>query len=209
MSDAFGTLSHIRLKPATTYIHPPELPDRAYLDSPAIDVMTDFTHVQPRTTLPDVSIDDALANMKKAGVRLLLVEDESRNIVGIISLYDIQGEVPIKLAQESRIPHSKIRVCDVMTPRDQIEALNMLSVRNVQVGHIVATLRALEQRYLLVVQTEDYVEGGDDDAEPPHAGRQVVRGLFSSTQIGRQLRVDVDEIMTAAHSLAEIQHGLD
>jgi hypothetical protein len=95
-----------------------------------------------------------------------------------------------------------------MKPRDQIEALNMLSVRNVQVGHIVATLRALEQRYLLVVQTEDYMEGGDDDAEPPHAGKQVVRGLFSSTQIGRQLRVDVDEIMTAAHSLAEIRHGI-
>jgi hypothetical protein len=36
----------------------------------------------------------------------------------------------------------------------------------------------------------------------------VVRGLFSSTQIGRQLRVDVDEIMTPAHSLAEMQRGM-
>ena len=59
----------------------------------------------------------------------------------------------------------------------------MLSVRNAQVGHIVATLRALEQRHLLVVQTDDYVGGGDNDA-------------------------DVDEIMTAAHSLAEIQRGI-
>ena len=84
-SDEFGILSHIRLKPATPYLHPPELPDRVYMDSPAIDVMTDFNHVQPRTTMPDVSIDDALAHMQKAGVRLLLVEDESRNIVGIIS----------------------------------------------------------------------------------------------------------------------------
>ena len=61
MSDTFGTLSHVRLKPATHYLHPPELPDQAYVDSPAIDVMTDFNHVQPRTTLPDVPIDDALA----------------------------------------------------------------------------------------------------------------------------------------------------
>ena len=208
MSDAFGTLSHVRLTPATTYLHPPELPDRVYLDSPAVDVMTDFNHVQPRTTLPGVPVDEALAQMKKAGVRLLLVEDESRKIVGIISSYDIQGEAPIKLAQESRISRSKIRVCDVMTQREQIEALNMLSVRNVQVGHIVATLRALEQRHLLVVQTDDYAEGGDDDAEPPHAGKQIVRGLFSSAQIGRQLRVDVDEVMTAAYSLAEIQRGI-
>ncbi|MDX1514871.1 MAG: hypothetical protein R3174_14125, partial [Gammaproteobacteria bacterium] len=92
MSDAFGTLSHVRLKPATTYLHPPELPDRVYMDNPAVDVMTDFNHVMPRTTRPEMAIDDALEYMKKAGVRLLLAEDPSRAIVGIISSYDIQGE---------------------------------------------------------------------------------------------------------------------
>lgn len=204
MSEAFGTLSHVRLKPATPYVHPPELPDRAYLHSPAVDVMTDFAHVHPRTVGPEVPIDEALEQMKRGGVRLLLVEDPERHIIGIISSYDIQGEKPIKLVQESRVSRSEIRVADIMTPQDRIEALNMLSVRNAQVGHIVATLRALEQRYLLVVQT------GKDGSEPPSIarGKQVVRGLFSSAQIGRQLRVDVDEIMTPAHSLAEIQHGV-
>ncbi len=206
MSDAFGTLSHVRLKPATCYVHPPELPDRAYLNSPALDVMTDFENDRPRTTRPEVSIDDALEYMKRVGVRLLLVEEESRNIVGIISSYDIQGERPIKLVQESRVSRSEIRVADIMTPQQDIEALNMLSVRNAQVGHIVATLRALEQRYLLVVQTPD--DGQGQTASSAGSGDQVVRGLFSSAQIGRQLRVDVDEIMTAAHSLAEIQHDL-
>ncbi len=212
MSDAFGTLSHVRLKPGTTYLHPPELPNRVYLDNPAIDVMTDFNHVRPRTTTPDVAIDDALEQMKTSGVRLLLVEDPDKNIVGIISSYDIQGEKPIKLAQESRISRSKIRVSDIMTPREEVEVLNMLSVRNAQVGHIVATLRAVERRHLLVVQSDvfdDNQESGPGDDEPTlRAGNQVIRGLFSSAQIGRQLRVDVDEIMTPAHSLSEIQHGL-
>jgi CBS domain-containing protein len=210
MSEPFGTLSHIRLAPETTYIHPPELPDRAYLTSPAIEVMTDFDNVRPRTTGPGAPIDEALDNMKRVGVRLLLVEDPDRNIVGIVSSYDIQGEKPIKLAQESRISHSEIRVSDVMTPQAKIEALHMLSVRNAEVGHIVATLRALEQRHLLVVQSADENgEPADDEAMPSiGSGTQVVRGLFSSTQIGRQLRVDVDEIMTPAHSLAEMQRGM-
>lgn len=210
MSEPFGTLSHVRLKPATTYVHPPELPDRAYLSSPAIDVMTDFHHVRPRTTHPEVPIDGALEYMKRAGVRLLLVEDRARNIFGIVSSYDIQGERPIKLVQESRVSRSQIRVSDVMTPQPDIEALHMLSVRNARVGHIVATLRALEQRHLLVVQSADgNGEPADDEAMPSiGSGKQVVRGLFSSTQIGRQLRVDVDEIMTPAHSLAEMQRGL-
>lgn len=210
MSEPFGTLSHIRLKPATTYIHPPELPNRAYLTSPAVEVMTDFNHVRPRTTGPEAPIDEALDKMKRVGVRLLMVEDPDRNIVGIISSYDIQGERPIKLVQESRISRSQIRVSDIMTPQTDIEALHMLSVRNAQVGHIVATLRALEQRHLLVVQSaNENGEPADDEAMPGiGSGKQVVRGLFSSTQIGRQLRVDVDEIMTPAHSLAEMQRGM-
>lgn len=212
MSDAFGTLSHVRLKSATTYIHPPELPDRVYMDNPAIDVMTDFNYVVPRTTTPDVTIDDALEHMKKSGVRLLLVEDVTRNVVGIVTSNDIQGEKPIKLAQESRISHSEIKVKDVMTPREDIEALNMLSVRNAQVGHIVATLHAVERRHLLVVQSIDFEEledvGADEEEPTIRGGTQVIRGLFSSAQIGRQLRAEVDEIMTAAHSLSEIQHGL-
>lgn len=212
MSDAFGTLSHVRLKPGTTYLHPPELPNRVYMDNPAIDVMTDFNYVIPRTTTPDVTIDDALEHMKKSGVRLLLVEDSARNVVGIITSNDIQGEKPIKLAQETRVSHSEIKVSDIMTPQADVEALNMLSVRNVQVGHIVATLRAVERRHLLVVQSEDYDDNQESEpgVEEPtvRAGNQVIRGLFSSAQIGRQLRVDVDEIMTPAHSLSEIQHGL-
>lgn len=210
MTEPFGTLSHIRLRPATPYIHPPELPNRAYLTSPAIEVMTDFNYVQPRTTRPEASIDDALENMKRVGVRLLLVEDADRAIVGIVSSYDIQGEKPIKLVQESRISRSKIRVSDIMTPQAEIEALHMLSVRNAQVGHIVATLRALEQRHLLVVQSANgNGEPADEEALPSiGSGTQVVRGLFSSSQIGRQLRVDVDEIMTPAHSLAEMQRGM-
>jgi hypothetical protein len=210
MTEPFGTLSHIRLKAATRYIHPPELPDRVYLKSPAVDVMTDFTHVRPRTTRPDAPIDTALENMKRVGVRLLLVEDADRKVIGIISSYDIQGEKPIKLVQESRISRSEIRVSDIMTPHLEIEALHMLSVRNAQVGHIVATLHALEQRHLLVVQFEEangeLAEGGTMPAMG--AGTQVVRGLFSSTQLVRQLRIDVDEIMTPAHSLAEMQRGM-
>lgn len=210
MSEPFGTLSHIRLKPATPYLHPPELPNRAYLTSPAIEVMTDFNYVRPRTTTPEAPVDDALEQMRQVGVRLLLVEDGERNVVGLVSSYDIQGERPIKLAQQSRISRSEIRVSDIMTPQAEIDALHMLSVRNAQVGHIVATLRALERRHLLVVQSAgENGEPADDEALPSiGTAKQVVRGLFSSSQIGRQLRVDVDEILTPAHSLAEMQRGL-
>ncbi len=192
MADEFATFSHIRLKPGTSFSRPPELPRLVHLDSPALEVMTDFRIVHAVTIGPEVSIDEALETMKTRGVRLLLVTGESDHILGLITAKDIQGEKPIKIAQESRIPHSAITVEAVMTPRSSIEVLNMLSVRNAQVGHIVATLQALARQHALVVDVD------------PKSKTQCVRGIFSTTQISKQLVVNAAEVVTRDSSLAEI-----
>ncbi len=192
MADEFATFSHIRLKPGTSFSRPPELPRLVHLDSPALEVMTDFRVVYAVTADPHIAIDEALETMKTRGVRLLLVTGESDHILGLITAKDIQGEKPIKIAQESRIPHSAITVEAVMTPRSSIEVLNMLSVRNAQVGHIVATLQALARQHALVVDVD------------PKTKAQCVRGIFSTTQISKQLVVNAAEVVTRDSSLAEI-----
>ena len=192
MADKFATFSLIRLKPGTSFARPPELPRLVHLDSPALDVMTDFRVVHVVTTSPDVSIDEALDTMKIRGVRLLLVTAGNDEIVGLITATDIQGEKPIKIAQESRIPHSAITVEAVMTPQSAIEVLNMLSVRNAQVGHIVANLQALARQHALVVEVD------------PDTKAQRVRGIFSTSQISKQLGVNAAEIVARDSSLAEI-----
>jgi len=196
MKTRYASLSHILLMPGTTYDRPPELPPLVHLDSPALEVMTDFKVVRAVTTPPTVTIDEALENMKTAGVRLLLVTDERDEIIGIITARDIQGEKPIRLVEEERMPRSRISVARVMTPQADIPVLNMLSVRNVQVGNVIATLHELERQHVLVVEVD------------PESKSQRVRGLFSLSQISKQLGKDVSEIMTPAHSLAEMQRGM-
>jgi CBS domain-containing protein len=139
-----------------------------------------------------VSIDEALETMKTRGVRLLLVTGENDEIIGIITAKDIQGEKPVKISQESRILHSAITVEAVMTPLASIEVLNMLSVRNAQVGHIVATLHELARQHALVVEVD------------PETKAQCVRGIFSTSQISKQLGVNAAEVVARASSLAEI-----
>ena len=192
MGIRFTTLSHIGLAPGTRVAHPPELPRLVHLDSPALDVMTDFRVVHPVTTAPYVTIDEALETMKVKGVRLLLVTDDTDAVVGIITAKDIQGEKPIKLAQESRITHSDIKVEAIMTPQSQIEVLNLLSVRNVQVGTIVATLQALARQHALVVEVD------------PETKAQTVRGVFSTSQISKQLGVDAAELVSRNADMLEI-----
>lgn len=192
MARKYATFSHIQLKPGTSFSRPPEPPRLVHLDDPALAVMTDFQIVHAVTIRPEVSIDGALAIMKSQGVRLLLVTDEHDEILGLITAKDIQGEKPIKIAQESRITHSAIRVDAVMTPQSAIEVLNMLSVRNAQVGHIVATLKMLARQHALIVEVDPETKG------------QCVRGIFSTSQISKQLEVNAAEMVTWDSSLAEI-----
>lgn len=193
MKVEFAPLSNVRLQPGTTYRHPPELPEIVHLDDPATDVMTDFEFVKPVTVRPDMPIDDALELMKRAGVRLLLVTSEAEAIIGLITARDIMGERPIKLAQETRVQRSGIRVDQIMTPQAEITGLNMVSVRNARVGHIVETLRRLERQHVLVLEVDK------------HTKKQRVRGLFSTSQIGRQLGLDLTQEVVPAHSLAQMQ----
>ena len=194
MKREFAALSHIRLRPQTGFDHPPHPPELIHLDSPARTVMTDFNFVHPVTISPDASIDIALQKMKTAGVRLLLVTNEADEIIGVVTARDIMGEKPIKIVEQTRTQRSQIRVSTVMTPQQHIDVLNMISVRNAEVGHIIETLRQLERQHILVVQV------GSD-------GAQRVVGMFSTSRISKLLGVDVTEEVPPAHSLAEmVQH---
>ena len=79
-----------------------------------------------------------------------------------------------------------------MTRQSEINAFNLLSVRNARVGHVVETLRQLERQHILVVEAD------------PSSGEQSVRGLFSSSQIAKQLGVQATPELAVAHSMAEM-----
>ncbi|MFQ6022856.1 MAG: CBS domain-containing protein [Acidiferrobacterales bacterium] len=194
MKRDFAALSYIPLKAKTTFEHPPTPPELIRLDSPAVTVMTDFQYVHPVTVNPDMPIDDALQKMKTAGVRLLLVTDEVDEIIGLITAKDIMGEKPIQIVQDTRIQRSDIKVEMIMTPQSNITVLNMVSVRNAQVGHIIETLRQLERQHMLVVDVDDASK------------TQRVIGLFSTSQISKLLGRDVREEVAPAHSLVEMLH---
>ncbi len=192
MRTEYAALGITSLKSNSGYVRPAELPDWVYLDSPAIEVMTDFEIVRPVTTSADVSIDDALEHMKKAGVRLLLVIDESDAIIGMITASDIQGERPIRIVEESRISRAEVTVRMIMTPPEAIMTLNLISVRNASVGQVVETLNELERQHILVVMV-------DEDTKA-----HQLRGLFSTSQIAKQLHRDVAHHREAADSLAAL-----
>lgn len=163
---------------------------RVSLDSPAIEVMTDLKRVQVITIGPDVSIVAANRAMMRNNVRSLLVSDENRCILGIITTTDILGERPMQLVRERSTRHDELQVRDIMTPRERLEVISLAAVLAADVGRVVATLKRSGRQHALVV---------DDDA----SGRQMIRGIFSTSQIARQLGIPIHTTEIAS-TFAEI-----
>jgi len=172
-------------------------PKPVRIDSPAIEVMTDLRQVSVATVGADESVVRATKKMIARRVRLLLVASADGVIEGLISARDTLGEKPVKLLQEHRgAKFSDLVVGDLMVPRQAIDVLDIEAVLRADVGAIIATLRANGRQHALVLEY-DKVRGGE-----------VVRGIFSATQIARQLGVAIP-ILEVAQTFAEITSALD
>lgn len=196
MTRDYAPLAFRQLSPQTTFTQPAQhLPQRVGLDDPAAQVMTDLAQVTAVTIDPEGSIENANRVMIRRGVRLLLVVNVHNHVLGIITASDILGEKPMQIVQSRGITRGEIRVRDIMTPYDRLEVLALRDVRAAKVGHIVATLKHAGRQHAVVVDVDDN-------------GREIVRGLFSTTQIARQLGEALEVSPEVAHSFAEVQAAL-
>jgi CBS domain-containing protein len=169
----------------------PMTPGRVTLDDPAFSVMTDLREVSAATTTPEETMGQAHAQMIRRGVRLLFVLDPSGAVVGVITATDLLGEKPMRFMQSRGVSHAQIQVEDIMTPASMLEALTLIDVAQMRVGHIVATLKKVRRQHLMVAE-----EGG-----------RRIRGLFSASQVARQLGMEL-QTFEVAQSFADIEAAL-
>lgn len=187
----YGRLSQALVSPAGCYLLEAFNPPHVTLDSPAINAMTNLAQMPAATIGADASLDTANQSMIARGVRLLLVVGENRKITGMVTSVDILGEKSVQVAQARQLRPSELRVADIMVPVDRMEALSMDDVHKASVGNIVATLKADGRAHALVL-------GHGTD------GRQVLQGIFSASQIARQLGKPI-QTYEVARTFAEIE----
>ena len=169
----------------------PMTPGRVTLDDPAFSVMTDLREVSAATTRPEERIGEAHAQMIRRGVRLLFVLEPGGSVAGVLTATDLLGEKPVRFMQSRGVSHAEILVEDIMTPAAMLEALSLIEVAQMRVGHIVATLKAVGRKHLMVAE-----DGG-----------RRIRGLFSASQVARQLGMEL-QTFEVAQTFAEIEAAL-
>ncbi len=188
----YDALKSTPLKTGSGFVRPTQsLPERVKLSSSAVDVMTDLTKVSVVSVRAKTSMDKANAKMIRYGVRTLLVLDDNDQVAGLLTATDVLGEKPMRFLQNMGGTHADIMVRDIMSTQRELEVLNVNDVKTASVGNIVASLKKSGRQHALVV-----AESAD--------GKQSVCGLFSLTQIARQLGAQV-QTFELARTFAEIE----
>lgn len=192
MSD-FHILSARRLA-GTVRIVSSASPKAVTLLSPALEVMTDLRYTHAAVADTTTSMEVANAYMIKRSVRSLLVLDEDKNLCGIITATDILGEKPLRFIQERRVKHNEILVSDIMTPLERLEGVAIEDVKRARVGDVITSLQDSGRQHTLVLESDE-------------GGTAVVCGIFSLTQIEKQLGVSIPS-QEVARTFTEIEAAL-
>lgn len=196
MAKTYAAISSQKLNNEVEYHHTGQLPELVHLDDSALDAMVDFTKVRAMTIHRDSPLKHARLEMQACSVHMLLVTNDAKQIIGIISSEDILGEKPIKVTQESSITRDEIKVHMIMLPLSQVLALPYHEASKEKIGNVIQSMKDHRQHYALVVEN-----GGDKP--------QFVRGIFSLSNIGRQLHVNLIDADLMATSLADLQDKID
>jgi CBS-domain-containing membrane protein len=185
MKEKFSALTSYPLKAGSDIARPTQtFSENITLNDMAINVMTDLCRVAVINVRARTSMEKANAKMIRYGVRTLLVLDDADKIAGILTANDVLGDKPVRFLQQMGGTHADIQVRDVMTVQPDLEVLKLDDVYKAKVGDILATLKAAGRQHAIVVEEKE-------------DGRQTLRGLFSATQIARQLglRVNTAEVI--------------
>jgi signal-transduction protein with cAMP-binding, CBS, and nucleotidyltransferase domain len=192
IKDRYKSLPQVPVCAGGCYVGGALNPTFVHVNSPAIEVMTDLTRIPPATVTPQENLQQANQHMLLRGVRLLLVVEKNGRISGVVTARDLLGEKPVRVAQARNAKREELEVRDVMTNLEDMEAIKMSDVERSEVGHIVATLEACGRQHTLVVE------------EDREANKQTLRGIFSASQIARQLGVELTT-HEVARTFAEIE----
>ena len=178
---------------------------RVDVESPALQVMTDLMRVSPATIRPQAPLSGANQFMITRGVRLLLVVDDNETVVGVITATDNLGERPMVVATGRGLRRDELTVADVMTPAEQVQVVALSDVEGARVGHVLAMLRRAGRQHALVVDFDTL-----PPARPlaPPARRTMVRGIFSISQIARQLGIALPAGGEVARTFSEIESAI-
>jgi hypothetical protein len=117
-----------------------------------------------------------------------------KNLFGYITSSDIHGEKHQIIKHNIPEKHNEILVADIMTPLERLEGVAIEEVQRARVGDIITSLQDSGRQHTLVIESDE-------------GGKPVVCGIFSLTQIEKQLGITIPSL-EVARTFTEIEAAL-
>lgn len=153
----------------------PEAIQDITLDSPALSVLTDFTHYAPLVTDVDEKAADIEQKMLRNHVRLKLVVDKANQFLGLISLEDLNAQEILKKVAQG-YTRDDLSAFDFMRSKNALKALDYKELKQATVGDLVQILKDNPHQHYLVIDR----------------GLHKIRGVISASDLARKLRLDIN-----------------
>ena len=168
------TLTYVSTKSVNELIWPKTI-ENINIYSPAVTVFTDFKKAGPRVIEANTRADELVQLMRKEHVRMKIVVDADNHFVGIVSLEDLSEDIFIKQVANG-FKRSELMVADLMRSKDVLLALSYTSLQHSDIESLLFSQRNNKLQHLLVIDEET----------------KAIRGVISSNDVARQLRLDID-----------------
>ncbi len=154
---------------------PPSSAIRVRLGDPAARAMMDFARTRAATVPEDRGIDSARDDMRRAGVRALLVLRDGQ-VIGLLTDTDIEGGRTARfLDAHPELRRDQVLVREVLIPWEEIPGVDWEAIRCACVSDLLELFETAGYAHLAVL------ERGND-------GSTLLRGLVSRARLERQLK---------------------
>ncbi|MDU0353839.1 CBS domain-containing protein [Paraglaciecola aquimarina] len=145
------------------------------LESPAIDIMANFSNNTALMLFDEMSIEQATDLLKNTHMSKALVRNSLEQFVGIVTLADLQSSRVLSTANKLGVPRGDLTIAHLMTPKSECIGLQLQSVMSSTIGDVLATMHEQGTPYLLVIA---------------HTNKEIV-GMISAIDIAKSLHMPV------------------
>ena len=156
-------------------VHPEEF---HHLDpsASALAIFTDFKKHVPQSVSSNLAAVHAESLMRKTHVRMKVAVDESGELVGVLSLHELDDQRFSQVRHAEQIKHDEVLVQHLMIPRQNLMALDYSELVNSNIEQVLETLKQNKQQHCLVIDRDN----------------SQIRGLISATDIARRLHIPLE-----------------
>lgn len=176
----------LRADMAQKLAHPPVTQTLSTRDS-ALEIFTDFRQAPALIVEASLPALQAESMMKTAHVRLKLVVNKKTQVIGVVSLDDLNSQEVIKRISQG-FDRADLKVADFMRPLSALKAFSWTELQQASIQDVIDALENSGQQHCLVVDSE----------------REEIRGIISASDIARRLKLPID--INRESSFARISH---